>query len=84
MGCSDWADADTYIFVYTQIHIYLNMYAYICIYSCVYVCIYEQGTIEAVGGGWTAETGVKIAIDDVAVGDKIMFRFVMFIRQSRI
>jgi len=60
------------------------MCKYIYVFIHVYVCIYEQGTIEAVGGGWTAETGVKIAIDDVAVGDKIMFRFVMFIRQSRI
>jgi len=34
----------------------------------------KTGVVMAVGAGWTAETGVKIAIDDVAVGDKIMFR----------
>jgi len=32
------------------------------------------GVIAAVGNGWTTESGVKIPLDEVAVGDKIMFR----------
>ena len=34
-----------------------------------------QGKVAAVGGGWTTEAGVKIAIDEVSIGDKIMFRY---------
>jgi len=30
--------------------------------------------VEAVGTGWTTESGVKVPLDDVSVGDKIMFR----------
>jgi len=32
------------------------------------------GVIQAVGNGWTTEAGVKVPLDDVAVGDKVMFR----------
>lgn len=35
----------------------------------------HQGVIEAVGNGWTTEAGVKVPLDDVAVGDKVMFRW---------
>ena len=34
----------------------------------------KTGKVEAVGTGWTTEQGVKIPLDEVAVGDKIMFR----------
>ena len=29
------------------------------------------------GNGWTTESGVKIPLDEVAVGDKIMFRLAL-------
>ena len=34
----------------------------------------KTGKVEAVGNGWVTESGVKVPIDDVKVGDKIMFR----------
>jgi len=34
----------------------------------------KTGKVEAVGHGWVTESGVKVPIDDVKVGDKIMFR----------
>ena len=34
----------------------------------------KVGTIAAVGSGWYTETGTKIPVDEVKVGDKVMFR----------
>jgi len=34
----------------------------------------KTGEVKAVGTGWTTESGVKVPLDEVKVGDKIMFR----------
>ncbi|EKX55101.1 hypothetical protein GUITHDRAFT_99733 [Guillardia theta CCMP2712] len=34
----------------------------------------QTGVVQAVGSGWVTEQGAKVPIEEVKVGDKVMFR----------